>query len=94
MHALQVEESTYCLSVHACGEKTAWEAGIFLVDQMRSGRLRHVESMCAWCLERISNLLFQHLPKIFMEPHRVRKTEVGKSRGHFLPATEGIDGTA
>ena len=44
-HSLRVEESTYCLGVHACGEMTAWESGIFLVHQMRSGRLRPVDSI-------------------------------------------------
>ncbi|CAK9046957.1 unnamed protein product [Durusdinium trenchii] len=61
MKALKVEESTYCLSVHACGENTAWRGAIFLIETMRSARLR------------ISELLYQNLPGIFLQPRRLTR---------------------
>ncbi len=35
-----VQESSYCCTVHACGEKSAWPDAIFLIDVMRAQRLR------------------------------------------------------
>lgn len=57
---LLVEESTYCCAVHSCGSQSAWPEAMFLIDVMQAGRLR------------TSDILFQNLPGIFMEPRRAR----------------------